>query len=74
MNLRQSARVTLLPGLAECLGFLPGEVGENQILSSTSRIVESPHVADPNFNFKLLLNLQRYCGNADSWDMIVHLL
>lgn len=56
INLKPSARVELLPGLAECLGFEPGEIvnDEYPTRESPSKTFESPFTADPNFDFKLL--------------------
>lgn len=45
--------MNLLPGLAESLDFTSGEMGENQIPSDVSRIIESTFV---NAEFKLYIH------------------
>lgn len=53
--LKDKARLIFHEGLAECLGFPPGEVGDNSSVQiSGTRYIQSPNVADPNFDFKLL--------------------
>lgn len=56
ISLKPDARVVLLPGLAECLGFLPGEFANEDYPSRDSPylVFESPNVADPTYNFNLL--------------------
>lgn len=53
VNLKKNARLVLPEGLAEKLGFLPGEVNNaNEILPS-ARVVESPFIVDLNSDFHL---------------------
>lgn len=52
VSLKKYAQLKFLSGLAECLGFPPGEVVSN--VSTPSSTFESPFIADPHADFKLL--------------------
>lgn len=56
INLKPDAKINLLPGLAECLGFPPGMLVNEEYVSRDSPYMsfESPNVADPNYNSNLL--------------------
>lgn len=53
INLKKNAKLVLPEGLAEKLGFLPGEVNNANEISSSARVVESPFIVDPNSDFHL---------------------
>ena len=56
ITLTSGAKLKLSPGLAESLGFTPGEYAneEEPIRENREKIFEAPNVADPNYDFKLL--------------------
>lgn len=56
INLKGNARVELLPGLAECLGFQPCLLANEEYPArdSLSITYESPAIADPHSDLKLL--------------------
>lgn len=56
IGLKPTARIKLLPGLAESLGFIPKEFSNNDdpVRDSPFKYFEGMKVADPNFDLKLL--------------------
>lgn len=56
IGLKPDARVHLLPGLAQCLGFDPVELLNEDYPSRDSplKYYESPRIADPNSDFRLM--------------------
>lgn len=52
VTLRKNARINFDPGLAESLGFPPGNVGEP--FAGSSMYFDSPFAADPHADFKLM--------------------
>lgn len=76
ISLKPTCKVKLLPGLAECLGFDPCELINDDYPSRNSpyKVFESPRVADPNEDYKLLYIYSDIVENQILGDVVAPLL